>query len=129
VELYPRVGRTGQPGQVWAIPFPTEAEASAALERQKRVKERRGYRSAGRSLQTPIAVTERSMTKTARKRLLRDYRRAVRAGDDDSAAACLAGLEHRCDSDDEWREILSATIRILVDAMTRLASVNARHKD
>ncbi len=36
-------GRMGQGGQVRAIPFPTEGEAEAALDRQRRVKERRGY--------------------------------------------------------------------------------------
>lgn len=28
-------GRTGQPGQVWAVPFSIEAEAQAALDRQR----------------------------------------------------------------------------------------------
>jgi predicted DNA-binding WGR domain protein len=37
-------GRAGQPGQVRALPFPTEREAKAALEGQRRAKERRGYR-------------------------------------------------------------------------------------
>jgi hypothetical protein len=54
-------------------------------------------------------------------RMLRDYRRFVRAGDDDSAAACLDGLEDRCADDDEYRGIIAATIRILVDEMTRPA--------
>jgi hypothetical protein len=35
------------------------------------------------------------MTKTARKRPLRDYRRALRAGADEPA--CLEGLADRCD--------------------------------
>ncbi|RTL82850.1 MAG: WGR domain-containing protein [Hyphomicrobiales bacterium] len=36
-------GRIGRPGTVRQIPCPTEAEALAALEQQRRVKERRGY--------------------------------------------------------------------------------------
>jgi predicted DNA-binding WGR domain protein len=36
-------GRIGRPGTVKTVPCPTEAEAFAALERQRRVKERRGY--------------------------------------------------------------------------------------
>jgi predicted DNA-binding WGR domain protein len=36
-------GRIGRPGTVKTVPCPTEAEALAALERQRRVKERRGY--------------------------------------------------------------------------------------
>jgi predicted DNA-binding WGR domain protein len=36
-------GRIGRPGQVRLIPFPTPAEAKAALEKQQRAKERRGY--------------------------------------------------------------------------------------
>jgi predicted DNA-binding WGR domain protein len=36
-------GRIGRPGTVKTLPCPTEAEALAALERQRRVKERRGY--------------------------------------------------------------------------------------
>jgi predicted DNA-binding WGR domain protein len=39
-------GRIGQPGQVWIVPCPTEREARAELERQRRAKERRGYRPA-----------------------------------------------------------------------------------
>jgi predicted DNA-binding WGR domain protein len=37
-------GRTGSPGQVRSLPFPTEREAQAAVDRQRRAKERRGYR-------------------------------------------------------------------------------------
>jgi predicted DNA-binding WGR domain protein len=36
-------GRIGQPGQVRGVPFPTEDEAHAALDRQRQAKERRGY--------------------------------------------------------------------------------------
>jgi len=36
-------GRTGAAGQMRNIPYPTPAEAQAALERQRRAKERRGY--------------------------------------------------------------------------------------
>lgn len=36
-------GRIGRPGTVRAILCPTEAEASAALERQRRIKQKRGY--------------------------------------------------------------------------------------
>jgi predicted DNA-binding WGR domain protein len=37
-------GRMGQPGDVLVRPYPTEGAASAALERQRSIKERRGYR-------------------------------------------------------------------------------------
>jgi predicted DNA-binding WGR domain protein len=36
-------GRTGSPGQTRAVPYPTPPEALAALEQQRRAKERRGY--------------------------------------------------------------------------------------
>lgn len=36
-------GRIGQPGQARSVPYPTPQEASAALEKQRSVKERRGY--------------------------------------------------------------------------------------
>jgi predicted DNA-binding WGR domain protein len=36
-------GRIGRPGQVLLTPYPSPAEALAALERQRRTKERRGY--------------------------------------------------------------------------------------
>lgn len=36
-------GRIGRSGTVRALPCPTETEARAALERQRRAKERRGY--------------------------------------------------------------------------------------
>jgi predicted DNA-binding WGR domain protein len=36
-------GRIGRAGQMRAIPYPTPAEAAAALDRQRRTKERRGY--------------------------------------------------------------------------------------
>lgn len=36
-------GRIGRPGQVRSTPYPSPAEAVAASERQRRVKERRGY--------------------------------------------------------------------------------------
>ena len=36
-------GRIGRPGQMRSVPYPTEQEAHAALARQRRVKERRGY--------------------------------------------------------------------------------------
>lgn len=36
-------GRIGRPGTVRALPCPTEAEALAALERQQRLKRKRGY--------------------------------------------------------------------------------------
>jgi predicted DNA-binding WGR domain protein len=36
-------GRIGRPGTVRTLPCPSEAEALAALERQRRAKERRGY--------------------------------------------------------------------------------------
>jgi predicted DNA-binding WGR domain protein len=38
-------GRIGSSGTVRVLHFPTEAEALAALERQRRAKERRGYAS------------------------------------------------------------------------------------
>src|SRR5947209_5430160 len=41
------------------------------------------------------------MTKTARKRLLADYRRVLRAGGDGSE--CCDGLADRCDSQEEFR--------------------------
>ena len=36
-------GRIGRSGQLRNVPYPTEDEAHAALARQRRVKERRGY--------------------------------------------------------------------------------------
>ena len=39
-------GRIGRPGQLRHVPYPTEDEAKEALARQRRAKERRGYRSA-----------------------------------------------------------------------------------
>jgi predicted DNA-binding WGR domain protein len=36
-------GRIGRSGTVRAFPYPTEVEALAAFERQRQVKERRGY--------------------------------------------------------------------------------------
>ena len=36
-------GRIGRAGQIRVAPFPTPEEAAAALQRQRRVKERRGY--------------------------------------------------------------------------------------
>ena len=36
-------GRIRRPGQMRSVPCPTEQEAHAALARQRRVKERRGY--------------------------------------------------------------------------------------
>jgi predicted DNA-binding WGR domain protein len=36
-------GRIGAGGQTRSSPYPTPAEAQAALERQRRAKERRGY--------------------------------------------------------------------------------------
>jgi predicted DNA-binding WGR domain protein len=39
-------GRIGRPGQLRHVPYPTEDEAREALARQRRAKERRGYRSA-----------------------------------------------------------------------------------
>jgi predicted DNA-binding WGR domain protein len=36
-------GRIGRGGQMRETPYPTPSEAEAALERQRRVKERRGY--------------------------------------------------------------------------------------
>lgn len=36
-------GRIGSTGQTRLIPFPTPQEAHAALDRQRRIKERRGY--------------------------------------------------------------------------------------
>jgi predicted DNA-binding WGR domain protein len=36
-------GRIGQAGQTRTVPYPTSREAQAALERQRRAKERRGY--------------------------------------------------------------------------------------
>jgi predicted DNA-binding WGR domain protein len=36
-------GRIGSTGQVRIVPFPTAQEAQAALDKQRRVKERRGY--------------------------------------------------------------------------------------
>ena len=36
-------GRIGQGGQVRVVPYPTMTETQAALDRQRRIKERRGY--------------------------------------------------------------------------------------
>ncbi len=36
-------GREGRSGLVRQVPYPTSAEAQAALDRQRRAKERRGY--------------------------------------------------------------------------------------
>lgn len=36
-------GRMGRSGQVRITPYPTEAEAQAAYQKQRRTKERRGY--------------------------------------------------------------------------------------
>jgi predicted DNA-binding WGR domain protein len=36
-------GRIGRAGQVRMIPYPTPAEAAAALDKQRTAKERRGY--------------------------------------------------------------------------------------
>jgi predicted DNA-binding WGR domain protein len=36
-------GRIGSTGQTRSCPFPTEPEAHTALDKQRRVKERRGY--------------------------------------------------------------------------------------
>jgi predicted DNA-binding WGR domain protein len=36
-------GRIGRSGQVREVPYPTPAEAQAALDKQRRRKERRGY--------------------------------------------------------------------------------------
>jgi predicted DNA-binding WGR domain protein len=38
-----RMGRIGSTGQTRSIPFFTPADAQAALDKQRRVKERRGY--------------------------------------------------------------------------------------
>jgi predicted DNA-binding WGR domain protein len=38
-------GRIGQAGRVRFVPYPTEDAAVAALWRQRRIKERRGYRA------------------------------------------------------------------------------------
>ena len=40
-------GRIGRAGQVRTVPFATPAEAQVALERQRRIKERRGYEGTG----------------------------------------------------------------------------------
>jgi predicted DNA-binding WGR domain protein len=40
-------GRIGRAGQVRSVPFLTPAEASAALDKQRRAKERKGYAHAG----------------------------------------------------------------------------------
>jgi hypothetical protein len=36
-------GGEGRAGQVWIVPCPTPTEAQAALDKQRRRKERRGY--------------------------------------------------------------------------------------
>jgi predicted DNA-binding WGR domain protein len=36
-------GRTGSSGQTRSVPYPNPAQAEAALEKQRRAKERRGY--------------------------------------------------------------------------------------
>jgi len=41
-------GRIGSTGQTRSAPFPTADEARAALDRQRRTKERRGYRALAR---------------------------------------------------------------------------------
>ncbi len=38
-------GRSGRPGELRHVPAPTEDKAKEALARQRRAKERRGYRS------------------------------------------------------------------------------------
>jgi predicted DNA-binding WGR domain protein len=40
-------GRIGQSGQTRSVPYPTPHEAGAALDRQRRRKERRGYAASG----------------------------------------------------------------------------------
>jgi predicted DNA-binding WGR domain protein len=54
-------GRIGRPGQMHSVPYPTEQEAHAALARQRRVKERRGYfdRSAAHVISLQIIRRER----------------------------------------------------------------------
>lgn len=44
-ELVREWGRIGRSGQVRSAAYSTEGEAAAALDRQRRAKERRGYRS------------------------------------------------------------------------------------
>jgi predicted DNA-binding WGR domain protein len=41
-------GRIGQAGQTRTVLYPAPAETQAALAKQRRAKERKGYRSAGR---------------------------------------------------------------------------------
>ena len=36
-------GRIGHAGQIRSVPYPTQVEAAAALERQRKAKMRRGY--------------------------------------------------------------------------------------
>jgi predicted DNA-binding WGR domain protein len=47
-------GRIGRSGQQRNVPYPTENEAHAALARQRRVKERRGYRVSSGSGKYPV---------------------------------------------------------------------------
>jgi|SRR6516162_9381848 predicted DNA-binding WGR domain protein len=47
-------GRIGQPGQVRGVPFPTEREAHAALDRQRRAKQRRGYATERQERSAPM---------------------------------------------------------------------------
>ena len=50
-------GRIGRAGQVRATPYPTPAEATAALERQRLAKQRRGYASDRKEAASPAATT------------------------------------------------------------------------
>ena len=43
-------GRIGRPGQLRHVPYPTADEAKEALARQRRAKERLGYRRASRRI-------------------------------------------------------------------------------
>jgi predicted DNA-binding WGR domain protein len=47
-------GQIGQGGQMRVVPYPTMTEAQAALDRQRRIKERRGYVVVGTTSPRPF---------------------------------------------------------------------------
>lgn len=52
IRVWGRIG--SRAGQSHSTPYPTPDEAQAALERQRRAKERRGYRTGGQRSTNPI---------------------------------------------------------------------------
>jgi predicted DNA-binding WGR domain protein len=47
-------GRIGRPGQTREVAFPTISEAQKAVERQRRLKEQRGYGSSVKDQGSPV---------------------------------------------------------------------------